>query len=202
MAKSRYRQYLARLRSCFGAALRLPPSGNNTRFFFLLFFLCGMLDDGEEKAVGVNPSKVKILGLVRPGAPVRAHWPPRAISWRRFFIAWYFCLMRITARRVEEMLERLGAGLPLPFSLFSSSISVSPSSSSSISPSNSPSVWEAEMLLSRSLICREEMKDFEELHQCILKSSHINETILNLVIFKCWWLWLKAHENLKLSILK
>lgn len=140
---------MARLRSCPGGALRPTPLGNNTRFLRFFFFFRGLECD---RAEGVSPSKVKILGLPLAGAPVSGPAPgsPRPESWRRLFMAWYFCLMRMTACSDEEREDRLGVGLSL-----CCSSSVSPSTWST---SSSPSVWEAEALLPWSLICRDTNK--------------------------------------------
>lgn len=112
MVQRRKRQFFARLRSFTRGALHPPPLGNMTRRDFFFFIFRKSDDKAEGELEGV--SKVKILGLLRTGAPV---WRPApttsppppspANSSRRFFMAWYFCLMRTTVRREDENWQKL-----------------------------------------------------------------------------------------------
>lgn len=145
IASSRYRLYLARLYSCLGGALGPLLLGYSTRLLLLLFLFTWRVEELERCRLELSPSKVKIFGLLCTGAPTRAPGGPstRPSSWRRFFRAWYFCLMRMTVYSVEEKLA-LGAWL------VACCLSVSPSLW--ISSSISPSVRDAEVLLSWSFI--------------------------------------------------
>lgn len=133
MANSRYRQYLARLHSWLGGALHPLLFGYSTRLFLPRFLFRWRAVVETVCGLGLSPSKVKILGLLWAGAPTRVPGPPntRPRPWRRFFRAWYFCLMRMTAYRVEE---KLG------FRVWLSVCSFSHSSSLWVSPFISPSV--------------------------------------------------------------